>query len=88
MSESKLRAAGLLLKTRYDYRVVELGVGDDLTLAIRRVDYDSNGKPISFHRASPRIENRSGDGLVALLNDLAMALTKPSLVESDFEDVQ
>jgi len=76
----------LLLKPKSDYRVVELGHGEHLTLAIRLVCYNHSGKPMSFRVVAPRLEAANGDALLVLLNDLAMALTKPSLLESEFDD--
>ena len=84
MNDNLMIGADLLLKPRWDYRVIEIGFGDDAFMSIRRVDYDRDSKPVRCHHVSPQLTHHTGDGLVALLNDLAMALTKPSLLESEF----
>jgi len=88
MGEARRRAAlgAALLRTRHDYRVIESeGPDGAVRLAIRRVDYDAlSGRLLRCAVRGPDIEAADGDGLVALLNDLAEALTKPSLDAVDF----
>lgn len=87
MSEHKLNQNHILLNTTSDFRVIEQWVGERVTLMIRRVHYDVEGKPLSYDHKPPKVESTTGDGLVALLNDMAIALTKPSLIETDFDQV-
>ena len=67
----------------WNYRVIEWPNGK---LAIRRVTYDApGGNPVFCSGASPQIKGRDGDELLLMLNALAEALTKPSLLESEVE---
>lgn len=75
----------LLFSPRSEYRVIEVGTPDHRTMAIRKVSLDVDGKPLKYAATSPKIESSDGDGLLVLLNDVAMALTKPSLLLEDFE---
>lgn len=66
----------------WNYRVIEWPNGK---LAIRRVTYSAPDVPIWASAASPQIEAHDGDELLLILNALAEALTKPSLLQSEVE---
>ena len=70
----------VLLKPKWDFRVIELPG----RLTIRRVEYDMAGHPLAFSKDVPEVYGADGDELLAIINALAEALTKPSLVEGDF----
>lgn len=87
MSEHRHRPSHALLATTSDWRVIESGMGDSFVLLIRRVHYDCDGVPLRYDAKPPKVEARSGDGLLALINDMAMGLSRPSLLESEFDSV-
>jgi hypothetical protein len=68
----------------WNFRVIELPG----RLVIRRVDYAVGGiVPLYFSKAEPQFSCAPDDSdhFVRLLNAIAEALTKPSLVEEDFK---
>lgn len=70
-----------ILPPASNYRVIERPKQIPL-LIIEHVFYDAKGEPI-FHRPLA-VASNTGDGLTVALNEVAMALTRPSLLESDF----
>lgn len=64
-----------------NYRVVE--TRNPPPFVIRRIVYNAKGEPVSHHAVE--IAGFSADHLTDVLNEIAYALTKPSLLESDFK---
>jgi hypothetical protein len=71
-------------RARSGYRVIETERSGITWLSVRKVWYDDAGKPERVAEVSPPVEALTGDGLVDVLNELAKALTQPSLLAGDF----
>ena len=85
MSQSSWRKLHDLKPAASDYRVLEHMRGDLVWLSIHRVSYDDDGEPIRFDEEAAHVGGMSGDALVVLLDQIAQALTKPSLLASEFK---
>lgn len=87
MGEHKLKTGPLAqVAPAWNYRVIELKNG---RLAIRRVTYDKpGGEPVLISGASPVMEGKDGDELLLILNALAEALTKESLMDGEVGGLQ
>lgn len=85
MGEAKRRLLSgsnvIALKPKWDFRVIELPG----KMSVRRVEYDMEGKPLSFGKSAPEVYGQDGDELLLVINALAEALTKESLLEADFK---
>ena len=87
MSEHKLKerlANELRGRPYWQFRVIETVRDGKPFMAIHKVDFDARGMPVQYDDAPAGVGGEDGDALVRLLNELAMALTKPSLVAADF----
>ena len=85
MSESRWKKLHDLRPLRSEYRVVEHVRDGGVWLSIHQVWFDAEGGPARFEAEPASVGAGNGDALCDVLNDLAMALTKPSLLASDFK---
>lgn len=84
MSESRAKKLVGFKRATWGFRVVE-SVRDGLTVfAIRKVHFDLDGLPESTSDLPP-IEAGDADDLLAVINEIAMALSKPSILEAEIK---
>lgn len=84
MSESRAKKLVGFKRATWGFRVVE-SVRDGLTVfAIRKVQFDLDGLPESTSDLPP-IEAGDADDLLAVINEIAMALSKPSILETEIK---
>lgn len=81
MSEHKHKAVPLLNSKQL--RVYEANVEGRTVFEIRMVTFGADDQPWSVSDGPVGIQGKSADDILALLNDAALALSKPSVIASD-----
>ena len=84
MSESRAKKLVGFKRPTWGFRVVESIRDGLIVFAVRKVQFDADGLPESTTDL-PAIEGGDPDQLLAVINEIAMALTKPSILESEIK---